>query len=99
MKDELSAARRCINAFLDATKPDTPLLEVSNGLDEMLEGATKAIQSPDNQHVAGANKAQGFIQSRPIGLCAACCIREDVFAAYLSEGVLLEVKSLVEGGN
>ena len=88
MEDQLPVARRCVNVLFDAAKPDASLLKLSNGLDEMLERTTKAIQPPDNQHIARANKVQGFLQPCPIGLCVACGVGEDMLAANFSASIL-----------
>jgi hypothetical protein len=61
MKDELAAAGGCVNGLLDTTKSDAAFLELSDGFDEVLEGATEAVKAPNNKHIASANEAQGFL--------------------------------------
>src|SRR5215207_9794274 len=51
MEDELPAAGCGVDLLGEALEADTLAVELSDGLDEVLEGAAEAIQAPDHQGV------------------------------------------------
>ena len=50
------------------TKTDLPFRQHFDRLDELLQGAGKAIELPDHKRVSGADIVQGRIELRPIAI-------------------------------
>ena len=90
MEDELPTAGGRINALLDTAKPDALFLKPGDGLDEVLERSTQAVQPPDNEGIAGADEVQGIIESWPVGFGAAGSISKDALTAGFLKSILLE---------
>ena len=51
MKHQLSGGGRRINLLGDALKGNVLFLQSGDGLNEMLEGAAEAIQTPDHEGI------------------------------------------------
>ena len=52
-----------------------------NHLEQMADGARKAVDADDNEGVAGANVAQQLAESRPGARCAGAVLLDDHIAA------------------
>ena len=63
MEDELAIWRGCGDVFGAAAKADVSLLEFSDNLDELLEGASQSVELPDDQNIAASYKCQCLGQS------------------------------------
>jgi hypothetical protein len=61
------------------------------------DATAEPVEPPDDQGVALPDVVEGFVQPGALCLCSACGVGEDLGAAYLLQGVLLEIKSLVCG--
>jgi hypothetical protein len=53
VEHELATAGRGIDLLLQRPKANTPLLQLSDGLDQMCEGAAEPVQAPDDEGVTG----------------------------------------------
>ena len=63
----------------------------------MLQRAPQPIEAPDHQGVAGADIAEGLVESRPVGPGAGEDVPEDLVTAGGGQGVQLQVEGLVPG--
>jgi hypothetical protein len=61
MKDELPPASRRIDCLSDAPEADTTRVQGGDGLNEVLEGAAKPIQTPDDEGVSRPDIGERFI--------------------------------------
>jgi len=89
MEDEFTAGGRGVDVFLQAPEPDIVIAQVGDEGNEVLEGAPKAVQPPDDQRIPCPQVVQR----------AARRIREELYATSPRERVRLEVERLVLGGD
>ena len=97
MKDQFSPAGGGINVLGQAFEAYPPLLKSSHRGDQMRQGATQPVESPDNKGIAFPNIAECLFQSLSLCLCTACCIGEDAVAPCVMQGVLLQIEGLFLG--
>ena len=51
MENEFPAACCGVDIFREAFKPDVPAVQLGNALNEVFEGAAKAVKPPDDQGI------------------------------------------------
>ena len=74
VEDQFSSGCGGVDAFGDALEANVPVVEVGDRLDEVLEGAAKPVQSPDDQAVAFPEVAERLVKTYALCLGAACRI-------------------------
>lgn len=74
-------------------------LKVIQGVDQVPERATKAVQAPDHDGVAWAELLEQGVQCRSVRELAGRLVDEDPVAAGRGEGVVLKGLILLEGGD
>lgn len=70
-------------------------MQAGDCIDEMIEGAAKAIQLPDDQRVTLPCVGQSFGQAAPVIFGAAGGVVENTLTSSLLQRILLEVHILV----
>ena len=60
MENEFPAAGGGVDVFRQALKSDVSAVQFSDPLNEVFEGAAKAIKSPDNQGIPSPDVIQCF---------------------------------------
>jgi hypothetical protein len=63
------------------------------------QGAAEPVELPDDQGVAGAELVQDLLEDRAVGRCAAGGLGEHPVAAGAIQGVDLQTRLLVAGGD
>ena len=53
MKDQFSSGCGGVDILGDALEADVSVVQVGDGLDEVVEGSAEAVEPPDDQGVAG----------------------------------------------
>jgi hypothetical protein len=99
VEDELAARRGGADRLLETAEPDAAVGQAGDGVDQMSEGAAEAIQLPHDQGVAGAQLVQELLEGGPVGAGAAGGLGEHPAAAGALQGVDLELRVLVGGGD
>ena len=99
MKDELTAGSGGVDRLLQTAEPDPTLGELSDGVDQMPQGAAEPVEFPDDQGVAGPQLVQDLLEDGPVGAGAAGGLGEHPVAASTLEGVDLKLGVLVSGGD
>jgi hypothetical protein len=79
--------------------PMPRLGQAGDGVDQVPEGAAKAVEFPDDQGVAGAQLVEDLREDRAVAAGAAGGLGEHLIAAGALEGVDLEVELLVGCGD
>lgn len=97
MEHEFAAARRRVDALLQAAKTDTARFERAHGVDEVAKRAAKPIELPDNERVTGAHEVERLGQASALGDPARRDIDEHALASGRLQGVVLKVEALVVG--
>jgi hypothetical protein len=99
MENEFPAAGGGIDVFSEAFKADVSTVQISDSFDEVFEGATKAVEAPDDQGIPCLDVVEGIIQSPPFRFDPAYGVGEDFQATCCTERVLLEVEMLFCGSD
>jgi hypothetical protein len=99
VKDELAARRSGVDRFLEATEPNTAVGQAGDGVDQVPQRAAEAVEFPDDQGIAGPQLVQHLLESGPVGAGAAGGLGEHPVAAGTLQGVDLELRLLVGGGD
>lgn len=76
VEDEPSARRGGVDAFGQRPEADATRFQRGDCLDEVWHRAPEPIQTPDGQHVAGAQVGQRISQAGPEGLQVASLLAE-----------------------
>src|SRR4051794_7141578 len=97
MKDQLAAAGRGVDLFLQGPEANAPFLQLLDGLDEVLEGAAQPVQPPDNQGVVCTQMGECLSEARAVRDGSGDRVGVDVLAAGRCQGVLLEGEGLIKG--
>jgi hypothetical protein len=97
VEDELSAGAGGVQLLVEAAKADAVLLETRDDLDEVPQGSSQTVESPDDQGIPRPEAVEGLGQLRTIGLSAGGALDEDLVAAGGGELVDLEVGVLIDG--
>jgi hypothetical protein len=99
VEDELAAGGGGVDRLLQAAEPDATLSQLGSGVDQVPEGATEAVELPDDQGVARAQLVQDLLEDGSVGAGTAGRLVEHPVAAGTLEGVDLELGLLVGGGD
>jgi hypothetical protein len=99
VEDELAAGGGGVDRLLQTVKPDSPLRQAGDGVDQVTQGAAEAVELPDDQGVARAELVQDPLEDGAVGAGAAGSLGEHPIAAGSTEGVDLELGVLVVGGD
>jgi hypothetical protein len=99
VEDELAARSGGIDRLLKAAEPNTAVGQAGDGVDQVAQRPAEPVQFPDDQGVAGAELVQDLLEDRAVGGGAAGGLSEHSVAAGRSEGVDLELRVLVSGGD
>jgi hypothetical protein len=86
-------------AFLQAAEPDPAFGQAGDGVDQVPEGAAEAVELPDDQGVAGAQLVQDLGEGGPVAAGATGRLDKHSIAAGTLQGVDLELRVLVGGGD
>ena len=83
--------------FLDATEPHSSLLEALDDSDEIFEGASQAVETPDHQRVPCPAGSDGVFEAGAVCLRSGELVLVDMVGvdACCVECILLELKLLV----
>jgi hypothetical protein len=81
VKDELAAGSGGVDRLLETAEPDPTLGELSDGVDQVPQGAAKAVELPDDQGVAGPQLVQDLLEGGAVGAAAAGGLGERSIAA------------------
>ncbi len=84
-----------VDVFLQALEADPLFLPMSDGLDQLLEGASQPIQASNHQGIPGSQMAHGISKPWPVGFGAGDVILENSSTAGRFQGIELEVECLV----
>ena len=98
-KTSLPPGGGSVDRLLETPEPNPALGEPSDGVDQVAQGATEAVQFPDDQGVARPQLIQDLLEGRAVGAGAAGRVGEHPVAAGVLEGVDLELWLLVGGGD
>ena len=85
--------------LLEAAEPDAAVIQPGDGLDQVAQGAAEPVQLPDHQGVAGPELVQHPRERGPVVEGPAGGLGEHPVAAGGGEGVDLELRLLVGGGD
>jgi hypothetical protein len=96
VEDELAAGGG-VHRLL-AGEPDAAVGQAGDGVDQVAQRAAQPVKFPDDQGVAGAQLVQELGEGGPVGAGAAGRLGEHSVAAGALEGVDLELRLLVGGG-
>ena len=99
VEDELAAGGGGVDLLGEGAKPDATLLEGADGFDQVGEGASQPIQAPHDEHVTWPELLQGLVQTRSLGFGAADRVGKEALTPGLLQGVALQVKRLLLGGD
>jgi len=99
VEDELPAGAGGVDVFLQALESDAVFVKHVDRSYQLFQGPAEPVESPDNQGVAVPHEIEGLGEPGPEGLGAAGLVGEDLLAAGLGEGVVLQGQVLVLGGN
>jgi hypothetical protein len=66
VKDKTPLRRRRVDGFRQRTKANPPRPQLFNRLDQLLDGASEAVELPHNQRVARPRKFQSLFQFRTV---------------------------------
>jgi hypothetical protein len=99
VEDELAAGGGGVDRLLETAESDPTLGEAGDGVDQLPQGAAEAVEFPDDQGVAGAELVQELLEGGPVGAGAAGGLGEHPKAPSRGEGVDLEVRLLIGGGD
>jgi hypothetical protein len=67
VEDELPSGCGGVDCLGDRLEADLAGVEAGDRFDEVLEGAAKPVQAPDDQGVTGPDVAEGFIKAFALG--------------------------------
>src|SRR5215471_16731611 len=95
MKRQLATRGGRIECLVQTAEADAVLLQPRHPGDQILEGATKSVQPPDHQGILGSQEILELRQPRPLGHHATHTVHNDLRAARLPEGILLELEVLI----
>jgi hypothetical protein len=98
-EDEFAAGGSGLGGLLEAAEADAAVGQAGDGVDQMPQGAAEALQSPDDQGVAGAELVKKLAVGGAVAAGAAGSLGERPVAADALEGVDLELGLLVGGGD
>ena len=93
VEDQLAAAGRRVDAFLEAPEADLPFLELPDGFDQVPDAAAQAVELPDHEGVTLPEVREGLIEPGPLGTCATGLVREELLATGAFQGVGLEIEA------
>jgi hypothetical protein len=85
-----------VDCFRNGAEPDTALLQSGNCLDEVCQAATKPVQFPNDQHIAGARIVHCLSQSGSIGARPGSPIFKHLGATGGGERVALQCQVFIE---
>jgi hypothetical protein len=74
-------------------------VQLGESFDEILEGAAKPIQAPDDKDIPLPEEVHGILQAFAFVLCPADCVGEDFDATGRFQRVLLQAEVLILGRN
>src|SRR5687768_12666155 len=94
MENEFPAACCGIDVFSEALKADVSIVQIGDPLDEVFEGAAKAVKPPDNKGISRPDVVKRLGQAFSLFGCAAYHIGEDFETAGGIQRVLLEMQML-----
>jgi hypothetical protein len=80
VKDQLAAAGRGIDGFLQALEANASLFEFPDCFDEMFQGASQSIKSPDDDDVTFSPIIQCGLEFGPLFLGTASSVVENLLA-------------------
>ena len=69
VEDQPSARRRCVDRLRQGAEPNSAYRQLRHCLDQMWQRAAKAVELPDDQHVAVAHVLECRPQPGTIGPC------------------------------
>jgi hypothetical protein len=100
VEDELATGSGGVDRLLEAAEPDATAGQAGEGIDQVPQGAAKAIEFPDDQGVARAQLVQDLLEDRAVAAGAAAGgLGEHPVAAGRHEGVDLKLELLVGSGD
>ena len=99
MEDQSTAGGGGIDLFGEGTEPYSPFLEIGDDLNQMLQGATKAIESPDNERVSLPYREEGVIEPWSALFGAGDDVGMDRLTPCRLEGVRLQIEGLFSDGD
>jgi hypothetical protein len=99
MEDELAAGGGGVDLLVEAADPDPAVGQAGDGVDQVAQGATEAVELPDDQVSPGRSWSRSRSRAgRSLGAPLAVSVNTPV-AAGRREGVDLELRLLVGGGD
>jgi hypothetical protein len=99
VEHQLAAGGGGVDRLLQAPEPNPSLGQAGDGVDQVAQRPAQPVQLPHHQGVAGAQLVQDVVEGGPVGPGAAGGFGEHPVAAGALEGVDLEVRLLVGGGD
>ena len=69
MENELPAGSGSVDLLREALKANLPVIQLSDAGDEVFQGASQAIQLPDDQGIASPDIRDCFLKTLPLRLC------------------------------
>lgn len=91
--------RRGVDALIEHHQVRLPALQVLGQVDEVLQGASEAVEFGDHQLIPRPQHPQRLVELGPAGELSGGLVGEDPLAAGRSQGVGLGVGVLVAGGD
>ncbi len=101
VEEEFAACDGGVESFGEGTERDAAFAEVMDGVDDVANGSSEAIEFPDNEDVAVvlAEVIQAFGELGALRFGAGFVVGEDADRAGLSECMFLQFGVLLEGGD
>ena len=97
MKRQPSLCRRRVDPFAQALKVSALCFEIAHDLNQMRQGAPKAIQLPDSEHVARLQTRKQLVEFRALGRRPRHLVSNNLFASRRLQGIALRVGVLIDG--
>ena len=95
MKEESSCRRARVDAVRHAQEVDVLVLELTDEVHKLLDGATEPIELPDDERVARSQLFERLPKPRTISALAAGLVLEELLAPRTFERVALNVETLI----
>lgn len=90
VEHESAAGARGVDVLGERPEPDAAFGERADDLEQVRQRSSEAVQAPDVQRVAGAEKVERGGELGPVGLLARGVLREDPRAADAVQRIELE---------
>ena len=95
MENQTAATRTRVDLFLQAHQTNAGLFKLFGQQDQIMQCASKAVEPPDDDYIAGSSHFEQQRQARSRGLRPAQSIFEELFAASRAKSISLQIEILI----